>query len=125
MEQSPQQPDQSDVVDHIPDDAFVVRGGLIVIEDIAGKVRTHPSGIVGLSVRSAVGVSIPDLSVGLRNSQIGVTTVGKVRAAGGDVIRTSGGSPYHATMTGLTPEQVHRLMTPTLPNPALRPRGRR
>ena len=49
---------------------------------------------------------------------MGVTTVGEVRALGGDVIRTSGRSLNHATLTGLTPEQSSFLLTPTIPNPA-------
>ena len=36
----------------------------------------------------------------------------------GDVIRTSGRDSYHATLTGLTPEQASQLLTPTIPNPA-------
>ncbi|MES1023911.1 hypothetical protein ABN584_13540 [Gloeocapsa sp. BRSZ] len=44
--------------------------------------------------------------------------MGKVRQAGGDVIRTSGRSSYHATLTGLTPQQISRLFTPTIRNPA-------
>lgn len=47
-----------------------------------------------------------------------MTTVGEVRALGGDVIRTSGRSPHHATLTGLTPEQISCLLTPTIINPA-------
>ena len=41
----------------------------------------------------------------------------EVRKAGGDVVRTAGRSPYHATLTGLTPEQVSKLLTPAVPNP--------
>jgi hypothetical protein len=48
--------------------------------------------------------------------QIGVTTVGEVRKAGGDVIRTSG-RDYHATLTGLTSEQISNLLTPIIPKP--------
>ncbi len=43
---------------------------------------------------------------------------GMNRAAGGDVVRTSGGSPYHATVVGLKPEDASRLLTPAIPNPA-------
>ncbi len=38
----------------------------------------------------------------------------KVRKAGGNVIRTSGRSRNHATLTGLTPEQISLLLTPIL-----------
>ena len=50
------------------------------------------------------------------HGQIGVTTVGEVRKAGGDVIRTSGRG-YYATLTGLTPEQISNFLTPTIPKP--------
>jgi hypothetical protein len=33
-------------------------------------------------------------------------------------VRTSGRTPHHATLVGLTPEQASRLLTPTIPNPA-------
>lgn len=58
------------------------------------------------------------MAVPIPHGQIGVTTVGEVRSMGGDVIRTSGRSSYHATLTGLTPEQVSNLLTPTIRNPA-------
>ncbi|MEG5067522.1 hypothetical protein QUB33_28500 [Microcoleus sp. B3-A4] len=52
------------------------------------------------------------------HGQVGVTTVGEVRSSDGDVIRTSGRSPNHATLTGLTPEQASLLLTPTISNPS-------
>jgi hypothetical protein len=61
--------------------------------------------------------SVKELSANLPHNQIGVTTAGDVRAAGGDVIRTSGKSPNHATLTGLSPEKASQLLTPTIKNP--------
>lgn len=58
-----------------------------------------------------------ELAASIPHGLVGVTTVGEVRKAGGDVIRTTGRSPYHATLTGLTAEQVSGLLTPTIPNP--------
>ncbi len=78
---------------------------------------THPPGVTGVSVESAEGVSVAKLAQTIPHSQIGITTVAEVRKAGGDVIRTAGGSPYHATLTGLAPEQVSKLFTPTVSNP--------
>ncbi|MEK7832554.1 MAG: hypothetical protein AAB401_15790 [Acidobacteriota bacterium] len=60
-----------------------------------------------------------ELATAIPHGQVGVTTVGEVREAGGDVIRTSGRGAYHATLTGLTPEQASNLLTPTISNPAL------
>ena len=96
----------------------MVRGGRNRPADITRGTGTHPSGITGVSVESAAGVSVVELAATIPHGHIGVTTVGEVRQAGGDVARTSGRSPYHATLTGLTSEQVSHLLTPTISNPA-------
>jgi hypothetical protein len=106
------------VAERIPDDALVVRGGRNLPADIKRGTATHPSGITGASVECAEGVSVVDLATALPHSQVGVTTVGAIRAAGGDVVRTSGRSPHHATLTGLSPEVASDLFNPTIPNPA-------
>jgi hypothetical protein len=105
-------------MDPIPDDALVVRGGRNRAEDLARGTGVHPSGVVGVSVESAAGAIVEQLATAIPHGQVGVTTVGQVRVEGGDVVRTSGRSPNHATLTGLTPEQASRLLTPTIPNPA-------
>lgn len=103
----------------IPDDALVVRGGRNRPEDIRRSTGTHPSGVTGVSVECAAGLAVAELAAAIPHGQVGVTTVGDVRKAGGDVIRTSGRSPNHATLTGLTPEQASKLLTPTISNPTL------
>ncbi|MBX3238282.1 MAG: hypothetical protein KIT80_05815 [Chitinophagaceae bacterium] len=100
----------------IPDNAMVVRGGSNTPEMISKGTGTHPEGPTGVSVECG-NCSVQDLSKPLPHGQIGVTTVEKVRNAGGDVIRTSGGSPNHATMTGLSPQKASELLNPTIPNP--------
>lgn len=102
----------------LPDEALVVRGGKNRPEDIERGTATHSSGVTGISVESNAGISVAELSKAIPHGQVGVTTVGEVRLVGGDVIRTSGRSPNHATLTGLSPEQVSRLLMPTIPNPA-------
>jgi hypothetical protein len=102
----------------IPDETVVVREGRNRPVDIARGTGTHPSGVTGVSVECAVGLSIAELAIAIPHSQLGVTTVGAVRREGGDVVHTTGRSAYHATLTGLTPEQASRLLTPTVPNPA-------
>jgi len=102
----------------IPDEALVVRGGRNRPDDIRRGIGTHPSGITGISVECAVGLSVTELAAGIPHGQVGVTTVGEVRQVGGDVIRTSGRSANHGTLTGLNPEQISQLLTPTVPNPA-------
>ncbi|MFM9266531.1 flavoredoxin [Tychonema sp. BBK16] len=105
-------------MERIPNEALVVRGGRNRPEDIKRSTGTHPSGITGISVECAVELSVAELAMTIPHSQVGVTTVGEVRASDGDVIRTSGRSPNHATLTGLTPEQTSLLLTPTIANPS-------
>lgn len=107
--------------DVIPDEAIVVRGGRNLPADLKRGIATHPCGITGASVECEAGKTVDELAQDLPHGQIGVTTVGAVRAAGGDVIRTTGRSPHHATLTGLTPEQMSKLLTPAVPNPAKTP----
>ena len=113
----------------LPDDALVVRGGMnlpdsfergsCVVLDSEGRLQ-------GVSVNSAGGVSLDELTAaqpasgypGIPHTQIGVSTVGAVRAAGGDVVPSpTKRNPYHATLSGLPPEQASALFRPTLLNP--------
>ena len=105
------------MADRIPDEALVVRGGRNQPADIERGTGTHPSGVTGVSVECGLGVSVEDLAAAIPHGQVGVTTVGAVRAAGGDVVRTSGRTPHHATLTGLTPDEASELLTPAIPNP--------
>lgn len=109
------------MAERIPDEALVVRGGRNQPEDLRRGIGTHPCGVTGVSVESAVGLAVEELAAGIPHGQIGVTTVGAIRAASGDVVRTSGRSPNHATLVGLSPEEASRLLTPAIPNPAKKP----
>ena len=104
------------IAESIPDEALVVRGGHNRPGDILRGTGTHPSGVTGVSVECAVRLSVAELAATIPHGQIGITTVGAVHRAGGDVVRTTGRSPYHATLTGLAPEQASYLPTPTIPN---------
>ena len=106
------------MAERIPDEAVVVRGGRNQPQDLQRGTGTHPSGVTGISVECAEGSSVEELASAIPHSQVGITTVGKIRAAGGDVVRTSGRSPHHATLVGLSPEGASRLLTPTSANPA-------
>ena len=101
----------------ISDDALVIRGGKNQAQDIQRGTGTHPAGITGVSVESGEGILVAELAKTIPHRQVGITTVAEVRKAGGNVVRTTGRSPYHATLTGLTPEQISKLLTPTIPNP--------
>jgi hypothetical protein len=100
----------------IPDNATVVRGGTNTPATIQNGTGTHPEGVTGVSVECGT-CSVQELAAPLPHNQVGVTTVGAVRQAGGDVIRTTGRSPNHATLTGLSPEKASQLLNPTVPNP--------
>lgn len=55
---------------------------------------------------------------GIPHNQIGVTTVGEIRVAGGDVVPSpTRTNAYHATLNGLTSEQASELFRPTVKNP--------
>lgn len=107
----------------LADDALVVRGGSAAgansAEGLAKGTATHPSGSTGFSVESGNGMTVCELCANMpvRYNQVGVTTVGQIRRAGGDVVPTGGQSPTHATVTGLSPEAASNLLTPTRPNP--------
>src|SRR5437867_836798 len=106
------------MVDQLPDEALAVRGGRNLPTDIERGTSTHPSGITGFSAECGEGLSVGQLSAFIPHGQVGVTTVGQIRAAGGNVVRTSGRTPHHVTVTGLDPEEASPLFTPTIPNPA-------
>ncbi len=111
----------ADAGKRLPDDALVVRGGKNLPEDIIRGTGTHPSGITGVSVESAPGKTLEELPRNIPHGQVGCCAVGQVRQAGGDVIKTSGRSPNHATLTGLSLQKASDLLRPTVPNPARRP----
>jgi len=106
----------------LADDALVARGGAnITSESIERGTGTHPSaGITGFSAESA-GTSLCATCTYIPNNQVGVTTVGEVRKAGGDVVSTSGRSPNHVTVTGLSNEKASQLLSPSQLNPVPKP----
>jgi RHS repeat-associated protein len=101
----------------IPDNATVVRGGTNTPGQLASKLtETHPSGVQGASVECGT-CSVKELSSSIPHGKIGVTTAGEIRAVGGNVIRTSGNSPNHATITNISPEAASKLLNPVIKNP--------
>ncbi|MBW3600156.1 MAG: hypothetical protein KY475_23140, partial [Planctomycetes bacterium] len=80
----------------------------------------------GVSVNSAPDRSVQELTApnpqsgypGVPHNQIGVTTVGAVRASGGDVTPApTRANANHAILKGLTPQQASALFLPTTRNP--------
>jgi hypothetical protein len=105
------------VADRIPDEALVVRGGRNLPADLMRGLGLHPSGVTGVSVECPDELPIEELAAAVPHGQIGVTTVGAVRSAGGDVVRTSGRSPQHATLIGLSADEASRLLAPAIAKP--------
>ena len=68
------------------------------------------------------GKTVEELSEGVPNGQVGVTTVGAIRNpdnGGGNVIpRPTRSNPNHAVVEGLTADQASALFKPTIPNPS-------
>ena len=102
-------------------DALVCRGGTCTAGRFSGGtgVTLDANGqLQGVSVNSAENASVQELSAGIPNNQVGVSTVGDVRALGGDVVSSpTSNNPFHATLSGITPDQAEQLFTPTVPNP--------
>jgi hypothetical protein len=113
----------------LPDEAVVVRGGKNLPENFVsgtGVMIDSEGRLQGASVNCVPRLSVKELTVpnrqtghpGIPHKQIGVTTVGAVRACGGDVVPSPGpNNPYHATLGGITPEQASQLFRPTIENP--------
>lgn len=114
----------------LPDDALVVRGGENLPESFAqgSGVTVDATGKVqGVSVNAAPGFTVKELTApnaqtgypGIPHNQVGVTTVGRIRAHGGVVDPLPRKkNPNHATLSGLTPEQASSLFRPTVKNPS-------
>jgi RHS repeat-associated protein len=100
--------------------ADLFRNGSGVKIDGQGKMS-------GVSVTAANGKRLAELSCKLPHSKIGYTTVGDILAAGGTIEATGTPSnPYHADLSGLTPEQAEGLFRPNVtenPNRIKMPSG--
>jgi hypothetical protein len=119
----------------LPDDALVVRGGQSLPESFAkgsGVTVAADGKLQGVSVNCAPGLSVEELTApnsqtgypGIPNNQVGVSTVGAVRAGGGVVVPSpTRTNPHHATLSGLTPQQASDLFRPTLSNPSRLKKG--
>jgi hypothetical protein len=111
----------------LPDDAYVVRGGLLTPEDVKRSADEN-GGFWGISVQSAPGYSVRDLcrEGQIPHGKIRVTTVGRVRALGtGFDVVPSPGIGHHGTL--LIPsrpisddhaQHVSSVFDSPVPNPA-------
>lgn len=105
----------------LPDDALVCRGGECTAERFANGsgVTTRSDGTLhGVSTQSAPGATVEELPRPFRNRQVGGTTAGEIRLAGGQVVPSGhSDNPNHATVSGVTADTAERLFTPTRMNP--------
>jgi hypothetical protein len=102
----------------LPDEALVVRGGKDTFPERFLKGSSeHPCGIFGFSVQSASDRTLEELATWVKNNKIGVSTVGEIRAFGGEVTPTPGSTPFHATVSNLDPVRASVLFSPSRPNP--------
>jgi len=105
----------------LPDNALVCRGGSCTAERFAqgSGVTIDAAGYLrGVSVNSAPDKTLVELTAPIPNKKVGVSTVGNVRSAGGDVVpRPTSDNPFHCELYGITPEKAEQLFTPTVQNP--------
>jgi RHS repeat-associated protein len=105
----------------LPSDALVCRGGTCTADRFAngsGVTVNEAGELSGVSVNSAPGKTVQELTTTIPNKQVGVTTVGEVRQAGGTVTpKPTTNNPYHCELCGITPKKAEELFTPTIKNP--------
>ena len=106
----------------LPNEAIVCRGGACLADSFknGSGVSIDDNGkLTGVSVNSSKNKSLAQLTEGIPHNKVGVTTVGSVRAAGGDVIASpTKNNPNHAALSGISAEQAEALMTPTQKKPS-------
>jgi RHS repeat-associated protein len=94
----------------LPEGMILARGGNAANQTAAridgATVESRTPGVTGFSVQC--GMCTSEAGAYIPNKQMGITTVGDVRAAGGDAIATPG-IGNHVTVTGLTGEQASPL----------------
>nr|WP_299073819.1 DUF6443 domain-containing protein [uncultured Allomuricauda sp.] len=88
----------------LADDVPVVRGGSNIPDRFDGGSgvfsRLSDRHLDGISVNSRAGATVEELSSGIPHNRVGVTTVGDIRKAGGDVVPSpTRNNPLHATMS--------------------------
>ncbi len=107
----------------LADDAIVVRGGIPTAEQLTKGAETiNADGTLnGVSVQSANGATVEQLAQGgtvPKYNKIGTTTVGEIRATGGDVVPTPrDGNPCHCDMNNVNAQAASQKFK-VQPNPA-------
>ncbi len=118
-------------LDEFSDDAIVVRGGNaknFTAERFGESIQpSRIPGVVGFSVQcngcTDLGVALKDLARFLKNKEIGITTTGEIRRAGGNVVTTPGVGA-HATASSLDNKTASKVPWKFFTNPNPYKRGK-
>jgi len=106
----------------------VCRGGVCKAENFnngSGVSRASDGTLNGVSTQCKPGATVEELARSINYNQIGVTTVGEIRAAGGRItLDGNARNPSHATVDGINGSNLERLFTPTITNPIPRDQRR-
>jgi hypothetical protein len=115
----------------LPDSTLVVRGGTCTADSFTkgSGVKTDAQGkLSGVSVNAAANLTLDQLTKGVPHNQVGVTTVGAINQAGGQVVPDpTKGNPNHALVSGVSAAQLSQLFTQGLqknPNAKAKPKGK-
>jgi hypothetical protein len=104
----------------VDDAALVCRGGTCTAERFAngsGVAADAAGKLSGISVNVGKG-TVGEVAAGLRYKQVGVSTVGEIRAAGGVLTpKATPFNPLHHELSGLSADTLEHLFTPTVRNP--------
>jgi hypothetical protein len=116
--------------DALPDDALVLRGGHMQPDTLETNALTEydASGRYALSVFSAPGLDREQLArvAAQPRGQVRLSTVGRIRTAGYEIVRSENIAPAHADLILPNPptdadyEAVIAAFDPPVPNPARR-----
>lgn len=105
------------------DTQYVVKGGVGPPPQGGWSIQTFRENaeiVTGTTVHSEPGKTVAELAAWTATTSVRVSSVERIRAAGGDVIPTRRGpaQPYHATLTGLSLDQLDTVFDPPIPSPA-------
>jgi len=104
-----------DSTQSLPDDALVCRGGNCGVGSFQANAKTYIENdndaiVNGVSVNSAQGKTVEELSATLPQKNVGVVTAKDIREAGGDVVpMPTQNNPDHAQIVGLTNNQLGQV----------------
>jgi hypothetical protein len=104
------------------DTQYVVKGGIGPPPRGVWSIQTFEEAgvsVTGTTAHSEPGKTVAELARSTATGQVRVSSVERIRAAGGDVLPTRRNpvQPYHVTVTGLALEQLDAVFGPPTPSP--------